>query len=70
MSTIDTLSLWCPGCGEPATARPPRSWTPAWGPRPDHAHLDGEPLCPVIGSTGYRPARPTRNRLGPDGATS
>jgi len=47
----------CPGCHEPARARPPRTWVAANGPRPPWSHVDGEPLCPVIGSGGYRPAR-------------
>jgi hypothetical protein len=53
----------CPECGEPAVPRPPSSWTPAWGPRPAHSHADGEPLCPVVGAGGYRPASPVH----PDG---
>ncbi len=32
----------CPECGEPATS--------------DNLHLDGTPLCPVIGAVGYEPA--------------
>ncbi|OHV38291.1 hypothetical protein BBK14_33155 [Parafrankia soli] len=32
----------CPECGESAT---------------DDAHLDGSPLCPVVGAAGYEPAR-------------
>lgn len=54
--------LWCPECGEPAVARPPTRWTPANGPRPHHSHPDGEPLCPVLTATGYRPALPTTRR--------
>jgi hypothetical protein len=47
----------CPAClervrrGEPWTivpAMPPQSWQ----------HLDGEPLCPVMGPGGYVPAAP------------
>lgn len=49
--------LWCPECGEPAVARPPTRWTTGNGPRPRHSHADGEPLCPVMTATGYRPAR-------------
>ena len=56
-------ALVCPECGEPAQARPPTSWTPAWGPAPAHSHTDGEPLCPVVGPTGYQPATPVH----PDG---
>lgn len=47
----------CPVCHEPARANAPRRWVPAYGPRPAWSHVDGEPLCPVIGATGYRPAR-------------
>ena len=52
----------CPECGEPARPRPPARWTTANGPRPDHSHLDGEPLCPVVTATGYHPAWPTTRR--------
>ncbi len=54
-------AMVCPECGEPAVARPPRTLlryavhgmsTPAW------SHRDGEPLCPVMGAGGYRPAEP------------
>ena len=55
-------ALWCPECGEPAQPRPPARWTTANGPRPDHSHLDGEPLCPVVTATGYHPAWPTTRR--------
>jgi hypothetical protein len=48
----------CPQCGEPVIARPPSSWNATWGPRPGHSQHDGEPLCPVIGPGGYRPADP------------
>lgn len=43
----------CP-CGEPI--RPVREGDAAmrWG--GTHAHMDGEPLCPVMTATGYRPA--------------
>ncbi len=52
----------CPECGEDATHRTP--WNdltpyrahgrtaPAW------SHLDGTPLCPVLGERGYQPADP------------
>lgn len=50
--------LLCPQCGEPVQQRPPTAWTQAWGPRPGHSHLDGQPLCPVVGPGGYRPAQP------------
>ena len=61
-SGVVTASLWCPECGEPATARPPTRWTDANGPRPGHSHRDGEPLCPVMTAQGYRPAQPTTAR--------
>ncbi len=51
----------CPECGEPITHTPPSAWQDFWGPRPDWSHLDGEPLCPVIGEHGYQPARPDRS---------
>jgi hypothetical protein len=54
----------CPECGEPARNRSPRSWTPSWGPRPRWSHLDGEPLCRVMGRSGYEPAKPARARKG------
>lgn len=47
----------CPVCHEPARACPPRQWVSANGPRPTWSHRDGEPLRPVVGATGYRPAR-------------
>src|SRR5690349_21049392 len=48
----------CPECGDPAVRRPPRVWTPAWGPRPTYSHSDGQPLCPVVVPDGYQPAEP------------
>jgi hypothetical protein len=57
-----TPSLWCPECGERAVARPPTRWTDANGPRPEHSHRDGEPLCPVMTAQGYRPATATTHR--------
>lgn len=52
----------CPECGEPTVDRPPTSWLAAWGPPPEHSHTDGQPLCPVIGDGGYRPADPLPGR--------
>ncbi|RZU48804.1 hypothetical protein EV385_0528 [Krasilnikovia cinnamomea] len=54
--------LACPECGEPARRCPPRQWVTAAGPRSRWSHPDGEPLCPVVGPAGYRPAdaRPVR----------
>ena len=57
-----TPSLWCPECGERAVPRPPVRWADANGPRPQHSHRDGEPLCPVTTAQGYRPANPTTRR--------
>jgi len=55
--------LWCPECGEPARNQPPTSLWPAGnGPRPEHSHPDGQPLCPVMTAGGYRPAQPTTQR--------
>jgi hypothetical protein len=54
----DHQHLQCPECAEPATRRSPSSWTPAWGPAPAYSHLDGEPLCPVVGDHGYQPTEP------------
>jgi hypothetical protein len=45
----------CPECGEPV---PPTAPRPADEPVPVWSHLDGEPLCPVIGPHGYRPGHP------------
>jgi hypothetical protein len=47
----------CPVCYEPARLLPPRRWLAVYGPRPSWSHVDGEPLCPVVGADGYRPAR-------------
>lgn len=48
----------CPECGEPVQPVPPLQWPAGNGPRPGWSHLDGEPLCPVIGEKGYVPAEP------------
>lgn len=50
--------LRCPECAEPAYRVPPVDWIAGWGPRPNAAHGDGTPLCPVMGPHGYRPADP------------
>jgi hypothetical protein len=52
------VDLICPRCEESAQAVPPTVWDPDDGPRPDYSHLDGLPLCPVIGPHGYAPAHP------------
>lgn len=54
----DVNDLICPECGEPVVTQAPSSWLPAWGPAPAYSHLDGEPLCPVVGPHGYQPANP------------
>jgi hypothetical protein len=46
----------CPECHEPAQKRPPKDWKVPGVPRPSWSHADGEPLCPVMTSKGYRPA--------------
>jgi hypothetical protein len=62
--------LVCPECGEPVVRRPPTNWLPAWGPRPEYSHADGEPLCPVVGPDGYRPADPVPAEDGPNDPVS
>ena len=57
--------LVCPECGEPVLPRAPSSWQPALGPAPAHSHLDGQPLCPVVGPHGYQPAYPVRRPPAP-----
>lgn len=51
---------WHPRWRNPHGSLAPTSWTQAWGPRPPYSHRDGQPLCPVIGPGGYRPAEPVR----------
>lgn len=55
--------LVCSACHELAAMKPPREWTPVWGPPPPHSHWDGEPLCAVMTRTGYRTAEPMRVEL-------
>lgn len=51
------VPLVCSECSEPAQDVPPTEWlVPA--PRPRWSHLDGTPLCPVVGPNGYEPAQP------------
>lgn len=53
--------IFCPECGEPAQAKPPTSGFPFAAHNmtlPQHSHLDGEPLCPIMGNRGYEPAQP------------
>ncbi|MFC6002105.1 hypothetical protein ACFPZ0_11300 [Streptomonospora nanhaiensis] len=54
-------TLYCPECGEEVANVPPRVWNTG-SPRPEHSHLDGEPLCAVMTEEGYRPATPTSRR--------
>jgi hypothetical protein len=52
----------CPECGEPVQPEPPTvtaPWTVPGRPVPQRSHLDGQPLCPVVGPAGYQPADPT-----------
>ncbi|WP_239336871.1 hypothetical protein [Frankia sp. CiP3] len=48
----------CPECGERAVAAAPRSTAPAGQTVAAWSHIDGQPLCPVIGPSGYQPAAP------------
>lgn len=59
------LVLVCSECYEPAVLKPPREWTPAWGPPPPHSHWDGEPLCAVMTRDGYHSAEPKLVELQP-----
>ncbi len=53
------MSLICPECGERALKGPPvRTLYVGEPDRLRHHHPDGEPLCPVMTSTGYQPAYP------------
>lgn len=47
--------LACAECGEPAQEQPPTAIRPAGAPGQRYSHLDGEPLCPVVGADGYEP---------------
>ncbi len=57
-ATPPESNLICSECLETAIEQPPRMWTPAWGPRPCHSHIDGEPLCSIMTTIGYRSAEP------------
>lgn len=48
----------CPECGEKAVARAPRTPMPAGQPVVSWSHHNGQPLCPVVGLSGYQPADP------------
>ncbi|MGH8918119.1 MAG: hypothetical protein ACRD0H_07250, partial [Actinomycetes bacterium] len=57
----DVVRLECPECGEDAVEQQPETLVPYSTHEievPRYAHSDGEPLCPVIGSSGYEPAQP------------
>ena len=52
--------LVCEECGEPAQEQPPTSMGLASLRSTKlhrYSHLDGEPLCPVMGADGYEPCR-------------
>lgn len=56
------VDIFCPECGDHATDRPPVGWIVP-GPTPGYTHLsDGTALCPVVTSTGYRPAEPVEHQ--------
>lgn len=52
----------CPECGERIIQCSPintpwlQVWTATGHPIPEWSHLDGQPLCPVMGEHGYEPA--------------
>jgi hypothetical protein len=55
------VGLACPECKEEVLTGPPTALVPyeAHGlEEPGYSHLDGEPLCPVMGPRGYQPADP------------
>jgi hypothetical protein len=52
------FGLICPECHEPAIYNPLYIWNVRFGSLPRYSHLDGEPLCPVVGNNGYEPAQP------------
>lgn len=55
------VGLACPECEEEVLTGPPTALVPyeAHGlEEPGYSHLDGEPLCPVMGPRGYQPADP------------
>lgn len=57
----EAVGLVCPECGDDAVEEPPQTVAPysAHGlDVPRYAHPDGEPLCPVLGPSGYQPAQP------------
>jgi hypothetical protein len=58
MTTTTPLILVCSECHEPAVLKPPREWTPAWGPPPIYSHWDGEGPCAVLTRNGYRSGEP------------
>lgn len=53
--------LVCSECGEEVVpGRPVRELIGVESKRMQHRHKDGEPLCPVMTSSGYQPAMPKR----------
>jgi hypothetical protein len=58
-TSLDDLrlpKLVCEECGEPAQEQPPLFYGRPLGPQ-RFSHLDGEPMCPTMGSDGYEPCR-------------
>ncbi len=59
------MELWCPECAEPAQEYDviaDGSMLSVDAERLRYAHLDGEPLCPVMTSKGYQPALPVKTK--------
>ena len=59
------IRMKCPECGEPVRVarggdESVRSARLNGRKLPRHSHLDGEPLCPVVGRKGYEPAKAVR----------
>jgi hypothetical protein len=52
------FGLMCPECHESVVYNPRWIWNVHFGMLPEYSHLDGEPLCPVMGDNGYEPAQP------------
>lgn len=57
------MKMVCPECDEPVVKRPPvrSGWSISVDPkRLEYSHPNGEPLCPVMTSTGYQPGLPKK----------
>jgi hypothetical protein len=64
----DQPQMECPQCGEdavPQSATEQVPWRAHEIIRPRWSHRDGSSLCPVIGPSGYEPARPQARQPGP-----